>query len=105
MKKSIRFLYLLILLAVIIPLSSGNAVAQTTLDGTITIVGTIVKFSKILTDEGKVYEIGLNSKGSDLSEMIGQKMLIKGRKTELSKITIILVSSFEAVKPVPNKTS
>ena len=70
------------------------ATAQDSTRESITVVGVVTDDSELLTENGIVYEIAGNSKGTELSELPGAHVSVKGKLLEFGQKRLILVVSY-----------
>lgn len=65
---------------------------------TMTITGTVNDESQIVTDEGKVYDIGDTEKGGEVVEMVDKKVKATGTVEESEGKMIISITEYEVVE-------
>lgn len=84
-----------ILLVIIGVLPFLNLTAQESTREEITLVGIITDHNELLTENGKLFEIGPNTKGSELAELVGAHVSVKGKMLEFGEKRLILVISYK----------
>ncbi len=60
-----------------------------------TITGTVNKGHRIVTDDGKAYDVALSEEGKKVSELVGKKVRVTGSVEESEGKMIINVTGYE----------
>ena len=94
MKKNMRKILLGILIMGLIVFISGIAVAGSEVN----ISGVINDDGQLVDNNGMAYDIADSEEGSELMEMTGQKVTVKGTVMEAEGTKIITVSSFKIIE-------
>jgi len=92
MKKRNLFIGLCAML--IVALLSGAAISAKS----VTIVGTVHDDYQIVADNGQVYEIGDNEKGTEVTQLDGKRVKVTGTIEETDQEEkVIMVTSYEVI--------
>ena len=94
MKKNIKKSILWILVFGLAALISGIAVAG----NEVSITGTINEDNQLVDSSGNAYDIADTEQGSDVMEMIGKKISVKGTVMEEEGIKTISITSFKVIE-------
>ncbi|MGD8880498.1 MAG: hypothetical protein PVI82_01325 [Desulfobacterales bacterium] len=94
MKKTIKNIFLGILIIGLTVFLSGIAVAESEVN----VSGVINEDGQLVDDEGMTYDIAENDEGNEVMEMIGYKVTVKGTVMEAEGTKIITISSFEIIE-------
>ncbi len=91
MKKNAKKILVAILIMGLTVFLSGSAVAGSE----ISITGTVNEDGQLVDDSGMTYDLAENDEGSEIMEMVGQKVTVKGTVMEAEGTKIITVSEFK----------
>ena len=94
MKKNMKKIFLGILIMSLTVFISGIAVAGSE----VSISGVINDDGQLVDNSGMAYDIADSEEGSELMELTGQKVTVKGTVMEAEGTKIITVSSFTVVE-------
>ncbi|MBW2427417.1 MAG: hypothetical protein JRF56_00550 [Deltaproteobacteria bacterium] len=94
MKKNTKKIFLSILIVGLTVFLSGIAVAGSEVN----ISGVINEDGQLVDNNGMAYDIADSGEGSELMEMTGQKVTVKGTVMEAEGTKIITVSSFKLLE-------
>ncbi len=67
-------------------------------DSEVSILGVINEDGQLVDDSGMAYDIAENDEGSEVMEMLGQKVTIKGTVMESEGTKIITVLSYKLIE-------
>ena len=101
--KTALFVISLILFSILPFLDA--ATAQDSSRENITVVGVVTDDNELLTENGIVYELAGNSKGTELSELSGTHVSVKGKLMEFGQKRIIMVVSYRILALSKSRTS
>ncbi len=91
MKKNAKKILVAILIMGLTVFLSGSAVAGSE----ISITGTVNEDGQLVDGSGMTYDLAENDEGSEIMEMVGQKVTVKGTVMEAEGTKIITVSEFK----------
>ena len=94
MKKNMKHIFLVTLIISLTVFLLGNALAGSE----VSILGVINIDGQLVDDSGIAYDIADSEEGSELMEMVGQKVTIKGTVMEAEGTKIITVLSFKLIE-------
>ena len=93
MGKNMKKIFLGILIIALSVFISGIAVAGSE----VSIAGVINDNGQLVDENGMTYDIAENDEGSEVMEMVGQKVAVQGTVMESEGTKIITISSFKII--------
>ena len=98
MKKVKKYVFAALCMVAVIAFISGMTIAAE-----MTITGKINEDSRLVTDDGKTYELDANDKGLELMGIIDQDVKVVGTVQELEGENVLTVISYEVIEEAEEK--
>lgn len=89
-----KHIFLITLIIILTVFLSGVGLAESE----VSILGVINEDGQLVDDSGMAYDIAENDEGSEIMEMVGQKVAVKGTVMHAEGTKIITVLSFKLME-------